>query len=47
MGESDPTVRNRQNLCDWILGFRTGEVKAKKSGPGNTLKQAQSKVIVG
>ncbi len=30
MGESDSTDRNRQNLCDWILGFRASEVKKKR-----------------
>ena len=43
MGESVPTVRNRQNLCDWILGFHTHEVKAKKSGFRNPPKGLNSK----
>ena len=47
MGESDPTVRNRQNLCDWILGFHTGEVKAKKVRVGESAKKPQSKEIAG
>ena len=30
MGESDPTVSQPPKpVCDWILGFRTGEVKQK------------------
>jgi hypothetical protein len=45
MGESASTDRNRQNLCDWILGFSGQVSQGKKSRCGKPLKPAQSKSL--
>src|SRR5438128_11842640 len=40
MGESDSTASQPPKpVCDWILGFRTGEVKRKSPSPKSAPKR--------